>query len=127
MSEASEILIYLVDPSLPKVKQYETLAGELSKIADTTFSWRYLLSVLNETVRPSRAFTEALRAHILSLDGVPTIYAKSVPVQVRSKSADIEGAYVMGASKICPKCANKFVPNVPWRRFCPACNPVRSC
>lgn len=125
MSEASEILQYLIDPNSPKVAQYEELAGELSRIADTTFSWRYILSVLNDTVRPSKAFNQALRAHILSLDGVPELYAKSVPVQVRSSNADIEGAFVMGKSKICPTCANKFVPNVPWRKLCPVCSPVR--
>jgi len=127
MSEASDILKVLIDQTRPKVAQYEEIAAALSEIGGVEWKWRYVLSCLNETIVPGEAFVRALRAYVLQMDGTPIVYGKSVPYEVRGDpESDLDGSYIMERPKICPECGNKFVGNVPWRRLCPACSPVRS-
>jgi len=109
--------------------KFENIAGRLSKIAnkEPAWSWRYVQSVASGTVEASKKFADAVQVLAVSLDGVPVVSAKAVPVTVYAEKDSItEGSYVMSGSKICanPACTVTFVPNVPWRKLCPICSPI---
>jgi hypothetical protein len=100
----------------------EQTARDLSKIADKQPPWtyRYMLSVLNGSLQPSKSLNHAMRAMALSIDGVPELYAKAEPVTVYAPPGAIkEGALLLSASRVCanPFCNIHFVPRVPWQHY----------
>lgn len=115
----------------------QTLNGQaVQAVADTlnrvdgkaSWSRRYVLSVANETLAPSRRLARAIEATAASLDDVPVRIARAEQVNVLSEPGDIRpGSYVMGRSQVCarPGCAVVFVPNHPRRIYCPVCSPPR--
>jgi hypothetical protein len=106
------------------------MARRLSQIAHKrpAWGWRYVQSVASGTVQPSRRFAAAVDVLAVSFDGVPVVAANAAPITVYAEAGTIrEGALVMGRSVMCanPGCSTQFVPNVPWRRYCPVCNPIK--
>lgn len=125
--ELLTLLDTMVDYSDHKDK-YSDMAARLSKIArkDPAWSWRYIQSVAAGTVEPSRKLGRAVDALAVTFDSVPVPFATSSPVTVYAETGTIaNGALVMAGSKRCasPSCTVIFVPNVPWRKLCPVCNP----
>lgn len=109
---------------------YGDMASRLSKIAHKVpeWGWRYVQSVASGTVEPSKRFSKAVDALAVTFDGVPVPFAKSSPITVYAETGTIaEGALVMAGSRRCanPTCTVIFVPNVPWRKLCPLCNPQK--
>lgn len=107
---------------------YTDMAERLSKIArkDPAWSWRYVQSVSAGTVEPSKRFSKAVDTLAVTFDGMPATFARSSPVTVYAETGTVtEGALVMASSRRCanPTCTVVFVPNVPWRKLCPACSP----
>jgi len=75
-------------------------------------------------VEASKKFTKAVDVLAVTFDGVPIPFANSSPITVYAQTGTImEGSLVMAASRRCatPSCSVSFVPNVPWRKYCPVC------
>ena len=103
----------------------EVVAEKLNDV-DGAASWtrRYVLSVANGTLSPSRRLAKAIAALAATLDDVPVELARAETVRITAAPGTIrDGSYVLGTSKVCerPGCAVVFVPNVPWRRYCGMC------
>jgi len=107
-------------------KPYKRLADELSKYAKKHPAWsrRYILSVHNGKLAPSKALRKAMSAMGAFYDGLELI-AGAYDVMVRSHDESIAGAYVMGSVKVCRKCGVRFVPSIIWRKYCPHCRPPK--
>lgn len=101
------------------------LAEQLSAIAGISKPWtgRYVQSVAAGTLAPSSTFALAVDAYGASMDGMPTLVAYTVTVQVFARpGAVIPGSIVLSESKPCkwPGCTTVFVPRVPWQIYCNA-------
>lgn len=129
-------LISLLDALRPSlngrghVNFYEEVARRLSLIVDKTpaWGWRYIQGVEKGSIDPGRKMARAITALAASLDGMPAFVADTEPVQVYARPGAIRpGSVVLGASRTCanPGCTISFVPNVPWRRYCPNCSGMR--
>ena len=125
-SESVRSQISMLLKELGGEKRYKRLADDLSKVAKKHPPWsrRYILSVHNGTVGPSKALERAAFELGLFYDGLELI-AGAYEVMVRSHDESIAGSYVMGSVRICPRCSARFVPSITWRRFCPSCSPPR--
>ena len=111
----------------PGKPAFERLAGDLSRLASKEKPWshRYITSVYNGKIAPSKALAAALDAAGPFYDGIGLV-ASAEPVTVYSHNPEsISGALIMEGAKVCPKCGARFVGNVPWRANCPTCNPSR--
>jgi hypothetical protein len=109
---------------------YSDMAGRLSRIAGKTpeWGWRYVQSVSRGTVEPSKRFAKAVDVLAITFDDMPVAWAKSSPVTVYAETGTVaENALLMAGSRRCatPSCTVIFVPNVPWRKHCPICNPIK--
>ena len=109
--------------------RYGDMAERLSRIAKKSpaWGWRYVQSVVSGTIEPSKKFSNAVQVLAVSIDGIPVPLAGASPVTVYAETGTIkEGSLVMNKSIRCanPSCTVEFVPNVPWRKFCPVCSPL---
>lgn len=109
---------------------YTDMARRLSRIAGKSpaWGWRYVQSVAAGTVEPSKKFAKAVDTLAITFDGMPVQFAQATPVTVYAETGTIaEGSLVMAGSIRCatPSCSVMFVPNVPWRKHCPVCRPIR--
>lgn len=110
--------------------RYSDMAGRLSKIASKSpeWGWRYVQSVTSGTVEPSKRFSKAVDVLAVTFDDIPVPFARSSPVTVYAETGTVsDGALLMAGSRRCatPSCTVIFVPNVPWRKHCPVCNPKK--
>ena len=111
-----------------KVAFYSLIALKISKVINQNppWTWRYVQMVHRGTLQPSKRFGRAVMALGAAIDEVPSLVIDTEAIQVYAKIGSVlPGSVVMARSKICanPGCRASFVPNVPWRRLCPACNP----
>jgi len=126
--EILTLLDAMIEYSSNKDK-FGDMAVRLSKIAKKSpaWGWRYVQSVASGTVEPSKKFADAVQILAVSIDGIPVSLAGASPITVYAETGTIkEGSLVMNKSVRCanPSCTVEFVPNVPWRKHCPVCNPV---
>lgn len=125
-------LLTLLDtnPGVERQDLYSDMARRLSQIAgkEPEWSWRYVQSVASGTVEPGGKFAKAVELLAVTFDGIPVRLAGISPVTVYAQAGTVtNGALVMSPSRKCadPVCVNEFVPNVPWRRYCPVCKPSK--
>ena len=106
---------------------FERLAADLSRLASKEKPWghRYVTSVYNGKIAPSKALAAALDAAGPFYDGVGLV-ASAEAVTVYSHNPEtISGSLIMGSATVCPRCGSRFVGNVSWRKYCGTCNPMR--
>jgi hypothetical protein len=124
-----QLLLDALRPSLNgrgHVAFYTDAARRLSVIVGKkpAWGWRYIQGVEKGTIEPGRKLTRAVAALAASMDGVPAFVADTEPVQVYARPGAVRpGSVILGESRTCanPGCTISFVPNVPWRRYCPNC------
>lgn len=109
--------------SMGTVEFYGMLGAKLSKIVakDPAWGWRYVQGVHAGTIDPSRLMASAVQALGAALDEVPAVMAYTIEVRVFARPGQIQpGSVILGESKACarPGCRVRFVPNVPWRKYC---------
>lgn len=127
LENAPQILLSIIEHFTPNLNgaAVEVVAGKLNAIdGSATWSRRYVLSVANGTLKPSRRLARAIAALAATLDDVPVELARAETIEISAAPGAIrKGAYVLGTSKVCerPGCGVIFVPNVPWRRYCGMC------
>jgi len=134
--DVSETMQQIIDHFRPylnghgSVAFYTAVAVKLNDAdGSAAWTWRYVQGVAAGTVPPSRRFAAAVQVLAASLDGLPVVIARAERVEVLAEPGALAaGAYVMGAARPCarPGCPVVFVPNVPWRRLCPICSPIKS-
>lgn len=105
------------------VSDLETTAADLSRIVGKSPPWsaRYLRSVINGTLEPSRKLSKAVQILGATLDDTPQLLANVEPVTIYAPPGSIRpGAVILGKSKPCynPTCPVYFVPVVPWQKYC---------
>jgi hypothetical protein len=109
------------------VKFYEMLAVKLSgaiggpRKGKKAWTWRYVQGVEKGTIQASRDFERAVRAVGMALDGAPVEMRGTVAVEVFAEpGAVLAGSLILGKTQICawPGCGVKFVPRVPWQKYC---------
>jgi hypothetical protein len=111
---------------LGTVKFYEMLSAKLSRVArrEQPWTWRYAQGVHRGTIKPSKAFADAVLALGAALDEVSgAALAYTVEVRVYARPGAVQNnSLVLGESKMCARsgCRVSFVPNVPWRKYCSA-------
>lgn len=103
---------------------YSLLANELSRAVgkEPSWTWRYVQGVAARTIKPSPLFGSAVYALGAALDDVPAPLAYVQQIGVLARPGEVlEGSLILGTSKKCefPGCRVWFVPNVPWRKYCP--------
>ena len=105
-----------------KLEIWEDIAIRLSKLAGKkpAWGWRYVSSVASETIEPSRKFIHAVELLTQQLDGTPVDMADAIKVEIYARHVQ-PGSLVLGESKGCsePGCLIRFVPIVPWQKYCP--------
>ncbi len=90
------------------------------------FTSNHLASVIYGHLEPGTSLRLGIDALLAGTDGAdPYLIASASSMLYHPPEHNIEGAYVMSDSKVCPNCGRLFVPNVPWRDVCPICNPPR--
>ena len=109
-----------------KVAAYQDLANRLSTVAhkESPWSWRYVQSVHHGSVEPSKKFVRTVELLLAEMDGLPASVAETEPVTVYARPGAVyPNSIVLGESKACanPSCTIRFVPRVPWQKFCPNC------
>jgi hypothetical protein len=127
-NQLSELVDYYSRPDIGKVEFWELLAIKLSMAMNRNepWTWRYVQGVYRGTILPSRDFSKAVERLGALIDGVHELSVKTEVINVHVLPSTITpGSFVMGKSKICPKCTIGFVPNVPWRKECPVCSPPK--
>lgn len=79
------------------------LANSLSIIArkHPPWTWRYLHSIFRGNLSAGPRILNAIQGH------------------------DKKSMGGWFDEKICPSCGRSFLPNVPWRKKCPVCNPPK--
>ena len=110
-------------PELGTVKFYEMLAVKLSGAIGRkkAWTWRYVQGVEKGTIQASRDFERAVAAVGMALDGAPVELRGTVVVEVFAEpGAVLAGSLILGKTQICawPGCGVKFVPRVPWQKYC---------
>lgn len=124
-----EILVdFYSQPDISKVEFWELLALKLSMAIDRDkpWGWRYVQGVHSGTIAPSKDFAKAVERLGALIDGAHPLSVKTETIQVYIMPGSVlPSSFIMGNSKICPKCMISFVPNVPWRRLCPVCSPPK--
>ena len=104
------------------------LAGIVGK--DQPWSRSYVSTAYHgsfgEGKKAGEVFVQALDALVTSImdENVPAILEAARHAEVLTfPDNDISGSFVMGRQKTCasPNCSIRFVPNVPWRMYCPSC------
>lgn len=102
--------------------------GELRKRRNGRYgrgawTWRYVQGVAAGTIRASEDFGLAVRRLAEALDGKMVEHTGMREVVVLAREEDVgEGAVVLGRARRCEGlgCRVRFVPRVPWQRFCSA-------
>ena len=80
------------------------------------------------SVSPSKLLEKAIQAKAASLDNFPIEIAIAENIEVLVLPGQVKkGAVVMGESQVCDTldCPIVFVPNVPWRKKCLICSPMK--
>lgn len=125
----------LVEQYLPMkngswVTFYTRLAEKMSAAINRPkpWTWRYVQGVHKGTIKPSRDFARAVEILAGEIDGLPAAIGRLEKVNIWAEPGRVQhDAIVMGQSRVCanPACNRVFVPNVPWRKVCPICRPVK--
>jgi hypothetical protein len=108
-------------PDVIPYMELQGIADKLSQVAKKTtrpWTWRYLRSVLNETVEPSQLLVDTMMKLGALVDGAPQETVIGERVQILALGKVVPGAVVLGDSKRCgnPACKVEFVPKVPWQK-----------
>jgi hypothetical protein len=110
-------------PDVIPYAELQEIAYKLSRVAGEKktarpWTWRYLRSVLNETVEPSQLLVDTMLKLGALVDGAPKEAVLGERVQVLALGKVSAGAVVLGDSKRCgnPGCRVEFVPKVPWQK-----------
>jgi len=106
---------------------YTVMAEKLSAAINrpTPWTWRYVQGVEMGTIQPSKDFSRAVTALGMALDGAPLEMTGTEEVRVFAFPGKVlPGSLILGSTRICarPGCGARFVPNVPWRKYCGRCN-----
>jgi hypothetical protein len=106
-----------LDPVKISVEDLQGVADRLSKLANKQpgWKWRYLRSVLNHQIVPSKKLVDAMMRLGAVIDSTPEDLAKSVRTMVQAVGRVRPGALVLADSKPCanPGCRMEFVPRTP--------------
>jgi hypothetical protein len=106
-----------LDPEKISVEDLQGVADRLSKLANKEpgWKWRYLRSVLNRQIEPSKKLVDAMMRLGAVIDSTPEDLAKSVRTMVQASGRVRPGALVLADSKPCanPGCRIEFVPRTP--------------
>ena len=124
-SGLAEITAHFADlrAELGTVRFYEMLAVKLCGAIGRkkVWTWRYVQGVEKGSIQASREFERAVVAVGMALDGAPVETRGTVAVGVFAEpGAVLEGSLILGKTQICawPGCGVKFVPRVPWQKYC---------
>lgn len=126
--QLEELIDYLSRPSYGKVEFWEMLAHMLSRAIhrEQLWTWRYIQGIHEGHLPPSKDFAHAVEILLAIVDGAHPLAAQTEQLLVFVFPASVAaGSIVMGRSVSCPVCGIWFVPNVPWRKKCPACSPPK--
>lgn len=100
----------------------EDLAERLSNIAhrQTPWGWKYLHSLAHghKNVRASEKIIDAMAMLGATLDEQSPLVPLVREVRVFSVGGVEPGSIVLGDTIRCKNCLVRFVPNVPWRKYC---------
>lgn len=112
------------------VQFWERMGAKLAEAADRKdpYTWRYPQGVYKKNIKPSQDFARAVAVLLADIDGLPVDIGKLERVEVYASRGVVQhGSIIMGKSRICANraCNRVFVPNVPWRKLCPLCSPVK--
>lgn len=104
-------------------KFYTMLAVKLSGSIGRkkAWTWRYAQGVMKGTIQPSVDFGRAVLAVGMALDGAPVETQGTEAVEVFADPGSVlPGSLILGKTQICawPGCKVKFVPRVPWQKYC---------
>lgn len=120
--------IYGYTPNPAKKEDAEDLAGRLTRIAKREeegkkpWGYTYVNSVIRGSLAPSQDFSRAVQIIAGGLDGQSPLQARlnPVPKMVYSVNGLEDGDIVLGHTKRCglESCGIRFVPVVPWQRYC---------
>ena len=112
------------------VKFWGLVAGKLSQALEREkpYTWRYPAGVSKGDIKPSYDFARAVKILLAESDGLPVEIGRLESVQIYASRGVVQaGSVVMAASIPCANraCNRMFVPNVPWRKYCPFCKPIK--
>lgn len=112
------------------VKDLSIVGRRLAEISGRSkpYTYAHLHQVHSGKIKPGRKLARAIEAALAQTDGADPILltAREETVMVPE---DWSGryAYLPIEPRICAKedCLNQFIPNVPIRRYCYTCSPMR--
>jgi hypothetical protein len=112
------------------VEFWQRVAGKLSQALEREkpYTWRYPSGVYKRDIKPSHDFVRAVKILLAEVDGLPVEFGRLESVQIYASRGVVHaGSVVMAASVPCANraCNRIFVPNVPWRIYCPFCKPPK--
>ena len=116
--------IYKYEPNPAKKQDVLDLADRLSRAIgkQKPWSYQYVNSVFKGSLAPSQDFNRAVQIIAGGLDGQSPLQARlnPVPKMVYSTNGMQDGDIVLGHTRRCEmeSCGIRFVPVVPWQRYC---------
>lgn len=106
----------------PKKENLTELSGILAGIAGRSnpWGWKYLANILKgyEGFHVSPELSQAIQMWGAVQDEQSPLLPLVREVRMFSVNGDIADSIVLGDKQFCPQCHVKFVPNVPWRKYC---------
>jgi hypothetical protein len=104
-------------PLIKKTELYQDVASRLSNLAIPkrfkAWTWRYIQSVSNGKIKPSKDLIDAMQRLGAILDGMPPIIGNASPITIYGDPSRIKaGSLVLGSSRQCanPGCKVWFIP-----------------